>query len=131
MNDIGKIGWIDLACENAVEVRDFYAQVAGWTHTPVPVGDYEDFTVHANGEAQPIAGICHQRGDNASLPSQWLIYIQVADLQQSVQSCTEMGGQVICPVRDLGSYGKMCVIKDPAGAVAALIQSSESATQSD
>ena len=126
MKDIGKIGWIDLACENAVEVRDFYAGVAGWTHNPVAVGDYEDYTVHAPGGSEPVAGICHQRGDNATLPSQWLIYIQVADLQQSVRRCTELGGEVICPVRDVGSYGMMCVIKDPAGAVAALIQTKES-----
>ncbi len=80
----------------------------------------------APGGSEPVAGICHQRGDNAALPSQWLIYIQVADLQQSVQRCTELGGEVICPVRDVGSYGMMCVIKDRAGAVAALIQTKES-----
>ncbi|MFB3107254.1 MAG: hypothetical protein ACE1ZA_20350, partial [Pseudomonadales bacterium] len=39
-----------------------------------------------------VAGICHARGSNANLPPQWLIYINVADVDKSVQRCVEMGG---------------------------------------
>ena len=114
---------------------DFFKRVAGGTHNPVPVGDHEDYADHAPGGSEPfagtcrwnlslepVAGTCHQRG----VPPQWLIHIQGADLQQSVQCCSELGGEVICPVGDIGSYGMMCVIKEPAGAVTALIQTKES-----
>ena len=70
----------------------------------------------------PVAGICHARGQNANLPPQWLSYLSVADLDQSINSCESLGGRVLCSKRNMGSYGRMCVIQDPAGAVVALIQ---------
>ena len=74
---------------------DFYAGVAGWTPADVPMGDYADYCMHPPGDATPVAGICHARGANADLPPQWLIYITVADLDQSVQRCRDKGGKVL------------------------------------
>lgn len=122
MSDAGKIGWIDLTVENAGEIKDFYAAVTGWATTSAPVADYEDYCVHPAVDADPVAGICHKKGANSDIPSQWLMYINVADLDASMQKCSELGGKVVCPKRDMGGYGSMCIIEDPAGAVAALIQ---------
>jgi predicted enzyme related to lactoylglutathione lyase len=68
----------------------------------------------------PVAGICHARGPNAGMPAQWMIYIQVDDLDACVQRCAERGGTVVDGPRELGEH-RFCVIQDPAGAVAALI----------
>ena len=122
MSDIGKIGWIDLTVPNAGEVKDFYTQVTGWTASAATVADYEDYCVHPSADADPVAGICHKKGANADVPSQWLIYINVADLKTSIEKCIELGGEIVSPAREMGGYGTMCVIKDPAGAVAALFQ---------
>ena len=73
----------------------------------------------------PIAGICHARGINAALPTQWLIYIVVSDIKKSVADCTRLGGKVLVPTKDMGAMGLYCVIQDPAGAVAALFQNAE------
>jgi len=118
----GTIGWMDLTVKDAVAIGDFYAKVVGWSTSPVDMGGYEDFCMNPPGAATPAAGICHARGSNADLPPQWLIYITVADLDRSMAQCRERGGRVISGPRDLGSYGRSCVIQDPAGAVAALIQ---------
>ena len=122
MSNIGKIGWIDLTCEDAEGVKDFYTQVTGWASTSAPVADYEDYCLHPSAADDPVAAICHKRGGNAGVPSQWMIYINVADLSASMEKCSALGGEVVCPARDMGGYGTMCIIKDPAGAVAALIQ---------
>jgi predicted enzyme related to lactoylglutathione lyase len=125
MNPIGTIGWIDLTVPNATSVRDFYAAVAGWTPVDVPMGDYSDYSMHPPGDPKAVTGICHARGVNANLPPQWLIYITVADLDQSIQKCRELGGTVLTGPKSLGSYGRLAVIQDPAGAVAALLQPAE------
>ena len=52
----------------------------------------------------------------------WLIYITVEDLEASLGAAEKHGGEVLTPVRDMGGYGRMAVVRDPAGAVAALIQ---------
>lgn len=118
----GKIEWIDLTVNDAPEVVSFYEEVAGWSSSKVKVGDYDDFCVHPAGTEQPVAGICHARGENADMPAQWLIYINVDDLEASMEKCIRLGGKIVVPLRDMGSHGRMCVVQDPAGAVAGLIQ---------
>lgn len=120
----GSITWTDLTVDHAEEVRDFYQAVVGWQPKPVNMGDYDDFAMKAPGSGDSIAGICHARGENASLPAQWLIYIDVEDLDDSMEKCRQQGGEVIVGPRGGGGQ-RYCVIRDPAGAVAALFQQGE------
>lgn len=117
----GTIGWIDLTVPNAGRVRDFYVAVVGWKSSDVSMGDYADYCVSPPAGGDPVAGICHARGPNMGIPPQWLIYINVDNLDESIKRCRELGGIVVCPERDMGS-GRMCIIQDPAGAVAALFE---------
>jgi predicted enzyme related to lactoylglutathione lyase len=116
----GKIGWIDMSVDNAESVRDFYKAVVGWGHEDVSMGDYADYSMTAAG-GEAVSGICHARGSNAELPSGWLIYITVDDVEASAVACEAHGGEVIVPVQRLAG-GRFCVIRDPAGATAALYQ---------
>jgi predicted enzyme related to lactoylglutathione lyase len=118
---IGSIGWIDLTVPDAPALRNFYAAVAGWTPSGVKMGDYSDF-VMSTADGVPVTGVCHKRGENALLPSQWLIYIRVTDLDHSVAECRSRGGTVLQETKAMGSHGRYCVIRDPAGAVCALLQ---------
>ena len=118
---VGSITWFDLTVDDAEGVRDFYEQVVGWKHEAVPMGDYSDFTM-SDERGTGIAGICHARGTNAGTPPQWMIYITVADVEESAQRCREGGGEVLVGPKNVGDMGRYCVIKDPAGAVAALFQ---------
>ena len=118
---VGSIGWSDLTVEDATGVNEFYKKVVGWQDEAVAVDDHEDYVIKS-GDGEAIAGICHARGQNANMPAQWLIYIAVADLEKSMAACESSGGKILVPRRDMGGYGVMCVIEDPAGAVAALIQ---------
>ncbi len=119
---VGSINWADLTVPDAPGVRDFYRAVVGWTATPFDMGGYEDFVMGAPGANAPIAGICHARGANAGLPAQWLVYITVEDVGASAATCETLGGTVLVAPRELGAQGRFCVIRDPAGAVAALFQ---------
>lgn len=118
---VGAIAWVDLTVDDAPKVRDFYAGVVGWTPSAVDMGDYADYAMSPDG-GDPVAGVCHARGMNAGLPAQWLVYVTVPDLEQSLAQCTALGGSVVTPPRDMGSYGRLAVVKDPAGAVMAIMQ---------
>lgn len=125
-SEVGKIGWIDLTVDNAEKVKDFYAAVVGWEVSEFPVADYHDYCVSPSG-GDAVAGICHKQGVNAEIPSQWLMYVTVANLEQSIEQCKANGGDVLTEPRDMGGYGVMSVIRDPAGAVCAIIESAKSA----
>lgn len=117
---LGTVGWIDLTVPDAPAIRDFYARVAGWTVTPLSMGDYDDFVMNAQGTGNPTAGICHAQGKNAGLPVMWLIYITVADLDASLAACVAGGGAVVAEPRGAGGTARYAVIRDPAGAAVAL-----------
>ncbi len=116
----GTIGWIDLSVPNAENVKDFYAEVAGWKPEPVSMGDYNDYSMLVDGE--PKTGICHKTGPNSDIPSQWMIYINVENLDESVEVVKQKGGKLLTAIKDMGAYGRTCYIEDPAGAVCALFE---------
>lgn len=118
----GSIVWTDLTVEKAPAIVDFYRAVAGWQPEEVPAGDYSDFKMVLPESGRAVAGICHARGQNANLPPQWLIYIVVENLDASVSECWAQGGRVLVGPKEVGPDERYCVIRDPAGAVAALIQ---------
>lgn len=117
---IGVISWVDLTVEDAKLTRRFYEAVTGWTSNPVAMENYEDYCMKAR-DGETIAGICHARGENAGLPAQWLIYINVPDLDVSIRRCEAMGGKILQGPREIGG-GRCVVIQDPAGASAALFE---------
>ncbi len=121
----GRIGWQDLTVDNAEVVRDFYSEVVGWQTMPLDMGGYDDYVMLSpdgpNGVAG-VAGVCHARGVNANIPPQWLVYINVENLDASVKSVLALGGEIVDGPREMGE-GRFCVIRDPAGAVCGLIES--------
>jgi predicted enzyme related to lactoylglutathione lyase len=126
---LGTVGWLDLTVSNADEVRDFYAGVVGWKPEALSMGDYNDYVMTSPDDGAGVAGVCHARGVNAGLPPVWLVYIRVADVDESVRVCLEKGGKLLAPVKSMGPNGRYCVIQDPAGAVAALFSPPKSEDQ--
>lgn len=119
--ETGSMVWIDLTVENAEAVRDFYSEVVGWTSEEVDMGGYSDYSMNTPDSGTTITGVCHARGVNADMPPAWMPYFTVVDLDASIAKCTENGGEVVVSPRELGE-GRFCVVKDPAGAVAALYE---------
>lgn len=120
-NEIGKVGWIDIATDDAEGLRDFYAKVTGWKSEKVDMGDYSDFVMTMPESGSPSTGICHARGINADFPRQWIIYIVVADADESAAACEANGGKILVSPRAMGD-ARFAIIEDPSGAVAGLYQ---------
>lgn len=118
---VGTVAWRDLTVRDADSVHAFYAQVVGFEVLPVDMGGYNDYCLVPPGADMPEAGVCHKRGANAKIPSQWLLYMVVADLDHSLARCAKLGGKQLTPVSASGG-GVYAVIQDPAGAVCALYQ---------
>ena len=118
--NIGKIEWLDLTVEEASRAKDFYCSVVGWSSSEQDMGSYSDYNVNLPGTTNTVAGICHARGASANLPAQWLMYVRVEDVSQSIERCKKLGGKVVDGPKRLGNQ-RFCVIEDPAGAVLGLL----------
>ena len=123
--EIGTITWTDLTVSNAEEIKDFYEKVTGWKPEPLSMGEYDDFVMNTLGTKTAVAGVCHSLGSNAALPPQWLIYITVENIDESIQFCRELGGKAIRGPKNYAGMGKYSVIQDPAGAVCAFFEPKE------
>jgi len=120
-SQVGKIGWVDISVDDATGLREFYKNVVGWQSEDVSMGEYSDYSMLTPGSGEAVSGICHARGSNADLRGSWLIYIVVADVDESAAGCKANGGKVVVEPRGLAG-GRFCVIEDPSGATAALYQ---------
>ncbi len=117
---IGSILWRDLTVPDADKVKDFYAEVTGWIPRPFSMGEYDDYEMCSPQTEEVVAGVCHTRGPNVNLPPVWLVYVQVADVEASAKRCIELGGGIVDGPRSMAGQ-KVCVIRDPSGAIAAII----------
>lgn len=124
---VGAIISADLTVPNADDILAFYQDVIGWGAEGLTMqdeqGTYADHVVKDATE-QWVGGICHQRGINADLPPVWLIYIQVADIERSLERCLTLGGQVLKRSHMEDGSLQYAVIQDPAGAILALTRES-------
>jgi predicted enzyme related to lactoylglutathione lyase len=120
--EIGRVGWLDLTVPDAAPVREFYQKVVGWTSSGFDMGGYEDFCMNLPGSGETVAGICNAKGGNASQPTGWIVYITVADLDESLRQCAAAGGKLLSGPREYAGQGRFAVIQDPAGASVALYQ---------
>lgn len=113
---VGEIVWHDLTVEQGESTAEFYEAVVGWAKQPVMMGGYDDFNMASPSSDEPIAGVCHAKGDNADIPPQWMMYVRVASVTHSVGKVKELGGQVL-KGPTVFSGDTYYLIQDPNGAV--------------
>ncbi|MCV2885163.1 VOC family protein [Aestuariibacter sp. AA17] len=117
----GEMGWLDLTVDDATTLKSFYQNVLNWHATPVKMGDYADYSMSVDRESDPVSGICYKRGENADMPSVWMPYFIVEDLDAAIDKVTQQGGEIVSKIKGFGS-SRYVVIKDPAGAVCSIYQ---------
>ncbi|MCW8832809.1 MAG: VOC family protein [Colwellia sp.] len=134
-NQIGDMAWMDLSVPDAEQVKRFYQKVLGWQSESVSMSDdgesYEDFAMSSQEEAPSsetssdrfVTGVCHSKGANADMPSVWLPYFLVADIDVAVATVKAEGGELTTKIKSMGD-DRYVVVKDPSGAQCALYQKS-------
>jgi predicted enzyme related to lactoylglutathione lyase len=105
---------------DAAASKAFYTELLGWRVDAVDMaeGKYEMFFMGERG----LGGVVPLDGDE--LPSHWMPYIAVDDLQAGCDRAAELGGQVCVSPTDIGP-GSFAVITDPQGGVFSLWQGKE------
>jgi predicted enzyme related to lactoylglutathione lyase len=122
---IGAISWVDLTIDHADGLKDFYKNVVGWKTQDISMGDYNDYCMVSPEDDVVRTGVCHRRGSNENMPPAWIMYVNVANLDNSIKAVLDGGGEVVNGPRKMGEKARYCIIKDPAGAYCGLFDHGE------
>jgi predicted enzyme related to lactoylglutathione lyase len=119
----GRVSWNELITTDTNASADFYGKLFGWQATPfVPKGTpaggppYLVFKTDANDMG---AGGMMQ-APAPGIPSHWLPYVIVENVDTSLAKATSLGAKALTPVMAIGEVGRIAVIADPLGAVIGL-----------
>ncbi|MCA9719328.1 MAG: VOC family protein [Myxococcales bacterium] len=119
----GTFCWAELATTEPSAARDFYGALLGWSSRDTPMTDERVYTMLTLGDS-PVAALHGMRRDRrrAGVPSHWLSYVAVNDVDETARRAAELGGVVVLEPADVDHIGRMAVILDPTGATLALWQ---------
>ena len=116
MSDHGTIHWSELMSSDVEGSKAFFAEQAGWTYDGMDMAEGTYWVAMVGGK--PTAGIMDvaAMGD-AAMPSHWMTYIAVDDIDKVVASAEAKGGTVVRPAFDVPGVGRIAMLKDPSGAM--------------
>ncbi|MBP7461637.1 MAG: VOC family protein [Candidatus Delongbacteria bacterium] len=117
----GSFCWVDLGTHDVKKALDFYKDMFGWKSMEAAPHDNWKYMVQMS-EDVAIGAIyeMHQNMKEKQLPSFWMSYIDVDDVDQTLAKAVELGAVVIGPAENVENVGRMAVLQDTCGAVVAL-----------
>lgn len=122
LGEPGALCWTELTTSDTFSAERFYTALFSWTpkhsmpDSPTP---YTEFTVE--GADRPSIGMMAKPPHlPPNVPSFWLPYFQVVDVDASVAKATSLGAQIHFGPHDIPDAGRFAVIADPQGAAFAV-----------
>ena len=120
----GTICWAEHVSKDVETAKKFYTELLGWKLTESQAAAGMNYTEIVVGDKH-IGGM-YQMGEEcgnvADVPSHWMSYVAVDDVDASARRTEELGGKVVVPPMDIPNVGRFCVINDPTGAAISLIK---------
>jgi len=117
---LGRFVWHELMTTDTKAAERFYTTVIGWTTQAWPQNP--SYTMFLTGE-RPMAGLMDLPEDARAMgtPPNWLIYIGSPDVDATVHTAVSLGGSILVPPKDIPNVGRFAVLRDPQGAVFAVL----------
>jgi hypothetical protein len=117
----GTFCWNELMTKDAAAAKSFYAALFGWKMNDMPMGPGSTYTMLEHG-GQQVGGLMQIRPDMGPIPSHWLAYVAVPNVDAAVKKAGELGATVHVPGMDIPGIGRFGVFADPTGATLAVFQ---------
>jgi hypothetical protein len=116
------LAWAELNSRGFDQAAPFYTKLFGWGEKKSPMGEgadeYTEFKLHD----ESIAGGMEMNPMvPQEVPSYWMAYFGVADVDQAFKKAVELGGhEMLAPLDFPG--GRFAIVSDPQGAAFGLMR---------
>ena len=115
-NEPNTYSWNELMTRDVDAALSFYSDVFGWSYEPLDMGPGGRYHVIAGGDNEGLGGLMAMPAEMPEqVPNHWGVYFTVADVDATVGSITEAGGQIVNGPMDIPGVGRMATAHDPAG----------------
>jgi len=119
----GSFCWIELATTDQDAAKSFYGSLFGWKANDIPMGSDQVYTMFELDGREAAAGYKMRPEQLAhGAPAHWMIYIAVADADETAGRVPALGGTLAAPPFDVAEHGRMAIVHDPTGAAFAIWQ---------
>lgn len=105
----GKIGWNELMTSDPAGAIAYYTQLFGWETEPFPMPQGEYTMFKQNGV--PFGGVL--KAPQPDLPTMWVNYVCVENVDASVEKSTSLGGEVCCIAIAVDTTFAPFVVRNP------------------
>ncbi len=120
----GRFVWHELMTRDVPGAKAFYSRTMGWKVEPWAADP--NYTV-CLANIGPTAGIFPITADfPAEMPAHWVSYIGTRDVDGTVAAAVRAGGSIVKEPEDIAGAGRYAVLKDPQGAVFAILDPEKS-----
>jgi hypothetical protein len=107
---------MELGTTDQAGAKRFYTSLFGWSPDDMPMGPDAAYTMFKlDGEYAAAAYQLDAAMRSMGIPSHWMLYISVANADESSRKASDLGGEVVKGPFDVFDAGRMSVIKDPTG----------------
>jgi predicted enzyme related to lactoylglutathione lyase len=113
--------WHELVTADQPTSGAFFCQLLGWTRTAVDAGRFGTYTLFQK-NGQDVAGMMNPTPDAQGEGPHWHSYIAVENADECAQRALSLGGSVVLAPHEVPDVGRVCVVADPTGAIADLLQ---------
>lgn len=125
--------WYELMTPDPKGAKAFYDSVVGWDidadGAPGPV-EYRMIKRSDGGNAGGLLRLTEEMASHGARPV-WLGYVNVDEVDATVESVEQAGGKVMMPASDIPHVGRIAMVTDPQGAPFYVMKPTPPAGQED
>jgi predicted enzyme related to lactoylglutathione lyase len=122
VKEAGAVNWTELNTRDPGASKEFYGSLFGWSFEDQKFEGAGTYTAITLGE-ETFGGMLDITDRvPAEVPAHWLVYFTVDDAEATISAAGEGGGETRFGPQAIPRVGNLAVIKDPFGAVFAVIQ---------